>query len=168
MADDKITVTSKDGGLALFGDAQKPSLKHLHSTHAPLVHMVCWDESKPCKMDVSGKLELTGSEQHPVEVKMHHHFANVHHQTMKVDPLDHHLKVNTRLSEPIHHALQMRTPLELRFCNPWHMTSNYIFDFKIGRTEVLSIRVTGATVCTPQPCGDDKPCPPVNALPNHP
>jgi hypothetical protein len=171
MADDKlVTVTSKDGGLALFGDVKKPSLQHLHSTgvHAPLVHMVCWDESKPCKMDVSGTLELTGSEEHPVPVKMTHYFANIHHQTMKVEPLDHQLKIATRLSEPIHHALQMRTPLELRFCNPWHMTSNYIFDFKIGASQVLSIQVTGATVCTPQPCADEKACPPTPTLPNHP
>lgn len=168
MADDKtVTVTSKDGGLALYGDAHRPSLKHVHATgaQAPLVHMVCWDESKPCKMDVSGKLELTGSEEHPVQVKMSHHFANVHHQTMKVDPLDHQLKVATRLSEPIHHALQMRTPLQLQFCNPWHVTSNYVFDFKMGRTQVMSITVTGATVCTPQPCPDDKPCPPVVVQP---
>jgi hypothetical protein len=163
MADKEVvTVSSKEGGLALYGDAQRPSLKHVHATsaQAPLMHMVCWDESKPCKMDVSGKLELTGSEEHPVRVKMSHHFANVHQQTMKVDPLDHHLQVATKLSEPIHHALQMRTPLELRFCNPWHITSNYVFDFKMGRTQVLSITLTGATVCTPQPCRDEKPCPP--------
>ena len=67
----------------------------------------------PAKWTFPGKLELTGSEEHPVQVKMSHHFANVHHQTMKVDPLDHHLKVATRLSEPIHHALQMRTPLRI-------------------------------------------------------
>ena len=105
MADDKIvTVTSKNGGLALYGDVNKPSLNHLHSTsaHAPLVHMVCWDESKPCKMDVSGKLELSGKvelkgdEKHPIPLNMHHHFTNTHHQTMKVEPLDHHLKVDTR------------------------------------------------------------------------
>jgi hypothetical protein len=177
MADDKIvTVTSKDGGLALYGDVLKPSLNHLHATsaHAPLVHMVCWDESKPCKMDVSGKLELSGvvelkgDEKHPIPLNMHHHFTNTHHQTMKVEPLDHHLKVDTRLSAPIHHALQMRTPLELRFCNPWHMTSNYVFDFKMGRSQVLSITVTGATVCAPQPCAEDKPCPPPSTLPEHP
>lgn len=161
MADEPtVTVMSKDGGLALYGDAQRPSLKHVHATsaHAPLVHMVCWDESKPCKVDVSGEVKLTGSEEHPVRVNMSHHFTNTHHQELKVDPLEH--RVATKLSEPIHHALQLRTPLQVQFCNAWHITSNYVVGFTMGKTEVMSIAVTGATVCTPQPCDDQKPCPP--------
>jgi hypothetical protein len=160
--DNTVTVSSKDGGLALYGDGRRPALKHLHSTgeHAPLVHVVCWDETKPCKVGVSGSIELTGSEKHPVRVRMAHHFSNTHDQHLKVDPLEHELKVATKLAEPIHHALQMRTPLELRFCNPWHITSNYVFDFTMGKSQVLSIRLTGATVCEPQPCNDEKPCPP--------
>jgi hypothetical protein len=173
MADETVTVTANQGGLALYGDVQKPSLKHLHSTsaHAPLVHMVCWDEAKPCKMDVDGKIdlsgrvELAGDEKHPIPVNMYHHFTNVHHQNLIIEPLDHQLKVETKLSEPIHHALQMRTPLELRFCNPWHVTSNYVFDFKVGRSQVLSISLTGATICAPQPCAGDKPCPPASTAP---
>ncbi|MGA8029827.1 MAG: hypothetical protein WB992_22010 [Bryobacteraceae bacterium] len=171
MPDDKtVVVASKDGGLALYGDVHKPSLKHVHATgaHSPLVHMVCWDESRPCKVEVSGKVELTGSEEHPVQVRMSHHFANTHYQHLKVEPLDHQLKVATKLSEPIHHALQIRTPLELRFCNPWHITSNYVFDFKMGRTQILSITLTGATVCTPQPCPGEKPCPPASTQSKHP
>ena len=70
---------------------------------------------------------------------MAHHFSNTHNQHLKVDPLEHELKVATKLAEPIHHALQMRTPLELRFCNPWHITSNYVFDFTMGKSQVLSL-----------------------------
>jgi hypothetical protein len=140
--DNTVTVTSKDGGLALYGDGRRPALKHLHSTgeHAPLVHVVCWDETRPCKVGVSGNI--------------------THNQHLKVDPLEHELKVATKLAEPIHHALQMRTPLELRFCNPWHITSNYVFDFTMGKSQVLSIRLTGATACVPQPCKAEEPCAP--------
>jgi hypothetical protein len=162
MADDKtVTVTARNGAIALYGDAQKPSLKHVHATspQSPLVHMVCWDESHPCKVEVSGKVELTGSEKHPVQVKMSHHFTNTHHQAVKME---------TKLADPIHHALQLRTPLQVQFCYPWHITSNYVVGIKLGRTEIISISLTGATIASPQPCAEDKPCPqPVAKMPLH-
>jgi hypothetical protein len=75
--------------------------------------------------------------------------------------------VNTQLAQPIHHALQLRTPLELRFCNPWHLVSDYILEINLGNNRVISVRLTGATVATPQPC-DNQGCPPAQAQPDHP
>jgi hypothetical protein len=164
------------GGLALYGHKQQPALQHqfggqvVHTTdpRQPLVHMICWDETDTCKVEVSGRVILAGDEKAPVQVRMAHHFENDHHQTHHVEPLDHSLKVNTGLAEPIHHAIQMRTPLQLRFCNPWHVASDYIMDINLGRDRHVTIRLTGATVCTPQPCKDDEPCPPPAGQPTHP
>ena len=151
-----------DGSLQVHGDCEKPPVKHQiqHATHPqqPLVHMVCWDADHPCECKVSGEITLKGDEKAPLHVRMAHHFANDHHQTHKLEPLDHALKVNTALAEPIHHALQMRTPLQLRFCNPWHIASDYVMELRMGKNRVMSLRLTGATVATPQQCEDD-PCP---------
>lgn len=155
-----------DGGVALYGDARHPALKHnvggavelVHSTvpKQPLVHMVCWDEDRPC--EISGRVALVGDESAPLQVKMNHHFENPHEQAHRIE---------TRLAEPIHHALQMRTPLQLRFCNPWHIASDYVMEIRMGKTPLISVRLTGATVATPQPC-EEEPCPPTNAHPGHP
>lgn len=174
MEDDKRTVTvtqnegehfaiEQGGGVALYGDKKQPALQHqilgqvIHATNAqqPLVHMVCWDEDDPCKVDVAARVVMVGDETAPVEVKMTHHFTNDHHQTHHIEPVDHTLKVDTKLAEPIHHALQLRTPLQLRFCNPWHIASDYQISLTLGNNRLISIRLTGATVATPQPCDDE-------------
>lgn len=179
MADDRTTITQDEGdrfaldhsGVALFGDDTAPAMRHdlgaavVHRTSAdcPLVHMVCWDE-EPCEVKVSGRLELAGDPEAPIDVRMRHEFPGDHHQTHAVDPLDHSLRVQTGLAAPLHHALQMRTPVQLRFCNPWHIASDYKLEVNLGNNRVISIRLSGATVATPQPCEDDG-CPPADREP---
>jgi hypothetical protein len=134
----------------------------------PLVHMVCWD-AEACKVQVAGRVTLAGDEKAPFAVKMSHHFANDHHQTHKVEPLDHALKVNTALASPIHHALQLRTPLQVRFCNTWEAASDYEVELRVGERSLLSLRLKGTTTCTPRPCPDERDCAEVSvALPGNP
>jgi hypothetical protein len=178
MADESTTIITQndedtfalehDGGLALYGRKEAPALQHhhhfggevVHTTKAPLVHMVCWDE-EPCRVEVSGRVTLAGDEQAPIQVN--HHFANDHHQTLAVEPFGHTMKVATELADPIHHALQVRTPVELRFCNPWQVDSGYQVEVTLGQIRLLSISLRGSTVLAPQPCAGDEPCldPPV-------
>jgi len=159
------------GTLALRGAPDQPAMRHdvtggvVHGTAPghPLVHMVCWDE-EPCQVELSGQVELggrvalTGDDQAPVVVRMRHEFTTDHHQTLAVEPLDHAVHVETAAASPIHHALQLRTPLEVRFCNPWHVASDYRVEINLGQSRVIGIRLTGATIATPQPCADE--CPP--------
>jgi hypothetical protein len=60
----------------------------------------------------------------------------------------------------------MRTPLEVRFCNPWHIASDYRLEVNLGKNRVMGIRLSGATVATPQPC--EPTCPPAEAKGTHP
>ncbi|MDZ4719359.1 MAG: hypothetical protein SH847_12965 [Roseiflexaceae bacterium] len=164
-----------DGHIALHGDKEQAPLLHqfggqvMHSGSAqqPLVHMICWDSDDWCGVRVDGGLTISGNPDQPIQVKMQHEFANPHQQNHHVEPVDHTLHVDSQLARPIHHALQMRTPLQLRFCNPWHIVSDYVLDINLGNNRVISVRLTGATVATPQPCVDED-CPPPNAMPDHP
>ncbi len=176
------------GELAIYGSQKQAAIQHViqSSEQQPIVHMVCWDQQdpcavdvhgrvtlagdekspirlqmiqeKPCGVEVSGGVTLSGDERSPLRVRMAHFFETPHVQ-------EHH--VATRLSEPIHPALQMRTPLELRFCNPWHLASDYVMEVKLADNRLLSVRLTGATVASPQPCAGDKPCPPAPETPVH-
>lgn len=173
MADDRTTVLQDEGdrfaldhgAVGLHGVADRPALRHdvgghvVHGTAQgrPLVHMVCWDE-EPCAVEVSGRLAITGDPDEPLVVRMQHEFATDHHQTLAIEPVDHTLHVDTALAAPINHALQMSTPLELRFCNPWHVASDYRMEMTLGGNRLLGVRLTGATVATPQPY--DEPSPP--------
>lgn len=151
------------GGLTVGGDDDLPAMRHdvVHGTAKgrPLVHMVCWDEERPCRVDVGGQVTVVGDAERPVRVDMRHRFENDHRQTHRVE---------TRLSDPIHHALQLRTPLQVRFCNPWHVASDYRVEVNLGNNRVISIRLTGATVATPQPCEEDGCPPPSGSQPVHP
>ena len=64
-------------------------------------------------------------------------------------------------------AVILRTPLQLRFCNPWHIASDYTVEVTLGERRLWSVRLTGATVATPQPCADDG-CPPAPSHPGRP
>lgn len=130
-------------------------LAHTTPHDRPLVHMLHWDDDTPHY--VKGRVALTGDAEHPVDVR--HVFGDTHHQS-------HVLK--TALAEPVHHALQMRTPLQVRFCNSWHIASDYTVEVNLGRRQLLSLRLSGATVAKPQPCDDEAPCPPVVTAPLHP
>ena len=90
---------------------------------------------------------------------MSHSFPEQHRQSHVV---------KTALAEPIHHALQMRTPLQLRFCNTWHLASDYTLDINVGGRQLLSLHLSGASVAVPRPCEGDEPCPPVVTQPIHP
>ena len=169
-ADDVFGI-SHNGTISLHGDADKTPVQHrgevVHTTHKPLVHMICWEEEQACVVDVTGKVTLAGSKDEPIELNVRHHFENEHEQRITVEPMEHSLKVDTKLAEPIHHALQLRTPLQVRFCNAWHVASDYVLDVTAGERTLFSIRLTGATVATPQPCDDD--CPPAKpSRPVHP
>ena len=164
-----------NGTVALHGDREEDALQHqfagevIHTTPKPLVHMICWEEEQACVVDVKGKVTLVGDKDEPVEVNVRHHFENVHEQKLSIEPVDHSLKVDTKLADPIHHALQLRTPLRVQFCNPWHVASDYVVQVNAGDRSLFSIRLTGATVATPQPCEDDANCPPpTQSHPGHP
>jgi hypothetical protein len=181
MAEDKnVTIIQRDGesfrvahqgAAALYGDAKQDPMRHqvagqvVHTGVAgqPLVHMVCWCEERPC--EISGRVTLVGDEKQPIAVQMNHRFDNVHVQQHKVEPVEH--RLTTALSDPVHHALQMRTPLQLRFCNPWHFASDYAVEIRVGDSQLISVRLTGATIATPQPCEDEK-CPEIITQPVHP
>ena len=167
MADDdidveKLIVTQPKGeAFAVVGDDRRDPLSHrfkgevAHTTppEQPLVHRVCWDETR----DVRGRVAVVGDPEQPVTFD--HRFPDAHPQTHTV---------KTALAEPIHHALQMRTPLQVRFCNSWQIASNYTVDIDVAGRRWMTIRLSGATVATPKPCEDDD-CPPVVARqPFHP
>ena len=131
------------------------ALTHATAPERPLVHMVLWDDDCACTID--GRVVLAGDPAAPFEATFRHRFPDDHRQTHTV---------KTALAEPIHHALQMRTPLQVRFCNTWHVASDYTVEITVGERTFAKIRLTGATVAKPQPC--DEPCPPVITQPVHP
>lgn len=154
------------GVVCVHGDEKADALRHrvrgdvVHSSDAehPLVHMVLWDED--CACEVNGRITIAGDPEAPVEAVLRHRFENDHSQT---------LGFRTALAEPIHHALQMRTPLQVRFCNAWHVASDYKLEINLGRDRTIGIRLSGATIARPQPCDDEAPCPqPVVSQPIHP
>lgn len=171
----------RDGGVAVYGREEMPALRHevegmvVHGSvpGAPLVHMHCWDADRACEVEVSGGLELagrvalTGQPDAPLPVQMTHRFEGDHRQTLNIEPVDHSLEVRTDVAHPVHHALQMRTPVQLRFCNPWNIASDYAVELRVGKRSLMSIRLTGATVATPQPCAEES-CPPVVTHPFSP
>src|SRR4051794_5998683 len=111
-----------DGSVGLYGEEKRAPLRHRFHGDAehvvgtaegrPLVHVVAWD-TQPCEVEIKGRVALTGDPEAPVSIEMQHAFEGVHDQHFDVEPLDHTLQVDSALAEPIHHALQMRTPLEV-------------------------------------------------------
>jgi hypothetical protein len=163
---DEVFDLQHRGAVALHGNPKLDPLRHehcgevVHSTPAdkPLVHMVLWDED--CACEVNGRIVVAGDPEAPVQVAMSHQFPDEHRQA-------HHIR--TALAEPIHHALQMRTPLQVRFCNTWHVASDYSLEINLGRNRILGVRLTGATVAKPQPCDGEESCPPpIVTTPIHP
>jgi hypothetical protein len=121
-----------------------------HETPSPLVHMVCWKEEDCAAVAVSGALTVSGDPEAPVVVDMRHHFDGVHAQHLEVAPVEHGLRVHSALAEPIHHALALSAPLQVRFVNGWNVDSAYDIDIRAGERPLLSIHVSGRTVGTPQ------------------
>jgi hypothetical protein len=163
--DDEALRVEHRGTVRVHGDAKADALQHhvgaelVHATPAdrPLVHMVLWDEDRTC--EIKGRVTLTGDEAAPVHARLHHSFDSDHRQTHRIE---------TALSSPVHHALQMRTPLQVRFCNSWQIASDYTIEIRLGDNRVIGVRLTGATVAKPLPCEDDQPCAPVITHPLHP
>lgn len=121
-----------------------------HRTDRPLVHMHLFDDDCACR------LELRGSPDAPVALQ--HRFPDEHRQTHAMQ---------TALDAPIHHALQMRTPLQVRFCNSWQVASDYSVGIDVGGRRLIDLRLTGATVATPQACPEEE-CAPRAVPPAHP
>jgi hypothetical protein len=152
------------GVLRVSGDAKAEALQHrvgaelVHATppDRPLVHMMLWDDDR----QISGRLTISGDPAAPIDAKLHHRFENEHRQTHRFE---------TTLSAPVHHALQMRTPLQVRFCNTWQIASDYSLEIRLGDNRVIGVHLTGATVARPLPCPDDADCAePVITHPMHP
>ena len=161
------------GGLSVYGDAEQPALKHemrgsCQVTHGsapqrPLVHVLCWEEDRVCQAEMSGRVTLAGDPQAPFQVQMAHSFATDHRQTHVLAPTEHTHHVDTQPASPIHHALQLNTPLQVRLCNPWLIASQYLVELAIAGTSLLTIRINGETTATPQP--EVPPSPPVAVEP---
>jgi hypothetical protein len=152
MADSETrnVVVSQPKGVsfAVSGNNRQDPLSHrlggevAHRTDQPLVHMHLWNEA------CVGKIELRGNPDEPIAVD--HRFPDGHRQNHALD---------TALDAPIHHALQMRTPLQVRFCNTWHVASDYTMGIDFRGQRLIDIRLTGATVATPQPCPESECAP---------
>lgn|SRR6186713_2860697 len=162
MADEMILRQADGEALRLD---HKGALEHkvgaelVHSTTAerPLVHMVLWDENATAEFN--GRVTVAGDEKQPVHVRVRHAFDNEHQQVHRFE---------TALQSPVHHALQMRTPLQVRFCNTWQIASDYSIEIRLGDNRLIGVHLTGATVAKPLPC-DDEACPPaVITHPTHP
>jgi hypothetical protein len=156
-----------EGTLRVRGDAGAEPLQHRVGAELggapgrPLVHMVLWDEQGA---EVNARLTVAGDPDKPVHAQvraqLHHHFEDEHRQVHRVE---------TALAQPIHHALQMRTPLQVRFCNSWQIASDYTIEIRLGDNRVIGVRLTGATIAKPLPCDDAPPCdPPVITHAMHP
>jgi hypothetical protein len=151
------------GTLRVQGDARADALQHRVGAELggapgrPLVHMVLWDEQGS---EVNARLTVAGDPEKPIHARVHHRFEDEHRQVHRVE---------TALAHPIHHALQMRTPLQVRFCNSWQIASDYSIEIRLGDNRVIGVRLTGATIAKPLPCDDAPPCdPPVITHAMHP
>ncbi|MEG3158886.1 hypothetical protein U1763_00055 [Sphingomonas sp. LB2R24] len=113
-----------------------------HRTDQPVVRMHLWDQDCVGKLD--GQVVVRGDRDAPITFE--HRFA---------DELQQSHRIQTKLAEPIHHALQMRTPLQVRFCNVWQVASDYSVGIDVAGRRLIDIRLTGATVATPLRCDDD-------------
>jgi hypothetical protein len=161
-ADERETVilTQPEGERLALDHRGEVAFEHRTLSGAPLVHMFCWEEEEACPVQVSGAVTVVGDPQAPVALQMSHRFEDVHRQHLDVAPVDHHLRVDSAPGAPIHHALQMQSPLQVRFCNAWQSISDYTVSVRMGERTVLSINLTGGTSATPQPCLPDDFKPP--------
>lgn len=156
----------EETAFALAGSDCAPPMRHrvaadmthhgeiTHHTEQPIVHMHLWNEE--CVGKLTGDVTVSGNAEAPVALQ--HRFPDEHRQTHAI---------TTALAEPIHHALQMRTPLQVRFCNSWHVASDYTVGIQLNGRSLIGIRLTGATVATPRPCPEEE-CAPVATAPTHP
>lgn len=152
-----VVVRQRGGDtFALSGSDKHDPLRGdvVHRTDEPVVHMHLWNEDCVGKLD--HQVKVNADEESPINVA--HRFPDTHDQTHQLQ---------TSLGEPVHHALQMRTPLQVRFCNTWQVASDYSVQVGLRGRPFLDIRLTGATIATPKPCPDDD-CTPAEGEKHHP
>jgi hypothetical protein len=159
MADEdtrRVVVSQPKGAsFALSGSDPDDPIRHRISaetvlrTDQPVVHMHLWNEQ--CVGQLEHKVASVTTPKTPFDVA--HRFPDGHQQRHEIA---------STLAAPVHHALQMRTPLQIRFCNTWQVASDYSVSVALRGRPFLDIRLVGATVATPQPCPEDD-CAPVPA-----
>ncbi|MCK6528605.1 hypothetical protein L6R50_13965 [Myxococcota bacterium] len=173
MADETRILTQKEGDalrLRLQGGAldedgcpdpvvHQGSLAHTGIPGAPpIVHLVRLDEHDcGCSVVHGGTVAHVGDAERPVALDMRHSSTHPVALDVSVARVDHGLDVRTGLQEPIHHALQLKTPVQLRFVNPWEAVSDYAISVHVGTWPAVSIRIRGRTRLTPAPAPPD-PC----------
>jgi hypothetical protein len=170
MADETRIVTQPEGErfrLALEGpqpDAQGCERPVLHqgrlvheggSPELPIVHMVCWDSEDACSLTHGGEVRHVGDPERPVPLDMRHSTAKPVELDLRVSQVSHALGVQTTLQDPIHHALQLKTPIQVRFVNPWEAASQYSIGIAVGGRSVVEVSIRGKTVLTPHPAAPD-------------
>ncbi len=154
-----VILTQPEGERLDLDHCGELALQHSTASGAPLVHMFYWEEDEACPVRVGGTLTVAGDREAPVAVEMRHSFDDVHRQHLDVAPVEHSLRVDSASDAPIHHALQLSSPLQVRFCNAWQTASDYTLDVRVGERTLLSINLTGSTTATPQPCPPEAPVP---------
>lgn len=169
MADETRVITQPpDARFRVEHDGQRPDadccihpivhdarLTHAGNPQQPLVHVVQMRQDEPCGVKTSGELAHIGDPERPVPLEMRHSSP---HGPVELDvnvrDVRHSLCVDTGLQDPMHHALQLKTPLQLRFVNPWTADSDYRVSLTLAGRTLLELRVAGRTVLAPQPADD--------------
>lgn len=178
MADETRVITQPDGGafrVTLEGpdkDGCAQPIPHhgrlLHETgEKPLMHTICWEPEEPCTVAHEGQMLHVGDPERPVPLDMRHSTEKPVELQVHVGPVEHGLRVHTRSCEPMHHAVQLQTPLQVRFVNPWVAESDYRLTVQLGNSRMLDVRLVGRTRLTPlAPTGEtgDAPAPKVDVL----
>ena len=170
MADETRVLTTPPGEslrLSLAGpDAEcPPPIPHagrlVHEARpgaAPFMHMVCWDEDDTCNVEHTGVVTHVGDAERPIPLQMRHSGEAPIELRVHLDDTEHGLRVRTGRADPIHHALQLHSPLVVRFADQWTASSDYRIAIQLRQQPFLDIRITGRTTLTPTPvlgeCGD--------------
>jgi hypothetical protein len=123
----------------------------------PLRHVLRMDQDVPCELGHSGEMRHTGDPERPVPLDMRHSSPEPVVLDLKVNQARHALAVDTSLTEPMHHALQLKTPLQVRFVNPWEAKSDYAMTVELAGRPLLSFKLQGTTTLRPEAAPPD-PC----------
>jgi len=124
----------------------------LHEGHEkrPLYHKVHFTHDESHALSHRGALTHRVDPATPVPLDMRHSTQEPVKLDLQVRSLGHQMGVTTTLQDPIHHALQLKTPLQVRFVNPWHAQSEYSFSLDVAGRTVMSLSVRGSTVFSPR------------------
>jgi hypothetical protein len=123
----------------------------------PFVHLVQMKQDEPCGVRTSGEIAHVGDPQRPVPLDMRHSSQAPVELDLRVRQLEHELRVSTGLQDPMHHALQLKTPLQVRFVNPWVAQSDYRVSVTLGKRRLIDVHIAGQTILSPRPAPPD-PC----------